>query len=284
MTKLSHVDESGSARMVDVAPKPDSSRAALATGAITMAPETFEAILENRIAKGDVLSVARIAGIMAAKRTAELIPLCHPIALTNVAVDLELDPLLPGVRVAASASTVGKTGVEMEALTAVATALLTIYDMAKAMDRGMIIGEIALAEKAEDSQEAGASPARLILDLLCGCENSLSVPRDRLVSATRRDDESRVLGVSRHRTVHHQVATSGDHRPLEFVDRAQQIGQLRGILIRTYLDSFLTKAPAQLHRDRFRSSLRCGSSISFLDSAPSGGIAISSPGWNSAAR
>ena len=106
-----------------------------ATGAITMAPETFEAILENRIAKGDVLSVARIAGIMAAKRTAELIPLCHPIALTNVAVDLELDPLLPGVRVAASASTVGKTGVEMEALTAVATALLTIYDMAKAMDR-----------------------------------------------------------------------------------------------------------------------------------------------------
>ena len=104
-----------------------------------------------------MLSVARIAGIMAAKRTAELIPLCHPIALTNVAVDLELDPLLPGVRVAASASTVGKTGVEMEALTAVATALLTIYDMAKAMDRGMIIGEIALAEKAEDSQEAGSA-------------------------------------------------------------------------------------------------------------------------------
>lgn len=147
MTRLSHVDESGSARMVDVAAKPDSSRAALATGSITMARETFEAIRENRIAKGDVLSVARIAGIMAAKRTAELIPLCHPVALTNVAVDLELDPLLPGVRVSASASTVGKTGVEMEALTAVATALLTIYDMAKAMDRGMIIGEIALAEK-----------------------------------------------------------------------------------------------------------------------------------------
>lgn len=147
MTRLSHVDESGSARMVDVAAKPDSSRAALATGSITMARETFEAIRENRIAKGDVLSVARIAGIMAAKRTAELIPLCHPVALTNAAVDLELDPLLPGVRVSASASTVGKTGVEMEALTAVATALLTIYDMAKAMDRGMIIGEIALAEK-----------------------------------------------------------------------------------------------------------------------------------------
>lgn len=133
--------------MVDVAAKPDSSRAALATGSITMARATFEAIRENRIAKGDVLSVARIAGIMAAKRTAELIPLCHPITLTNAAVDLELDASLPGVRVSASAATVGKTGVEMEALTAVATALLTIYDMAKAMDRGMIIGEIALAEK-----------------------------------------------------------------------------------------------------------------------------------------
>lgn len=133
--------------MVDVAAKPDSSRAALATGSITMARATFEAIRENRIAKGDVLSVARIAGIMAAKRTAELIPLCHPIALTNAAVDLELDASLPGVRVSASAATVGKTGVEMEALTAVAIALLTIYDMAKAMDRGMIIGEIALAEK-----------------------------------------------------------------------------------------------------------------------------------------
>jgi len=147
MTRLSHVNESGSARMVDVAAKPDSSRAALATGSITMARETFEAIRENRIAKGDVLSVARIAGIMAAKRTADLIPLCHPIALTNAVVDLELDSSLPGVRVSASAATVGKTGVEMEALTAVATALLTIYDMAKAMDRGMIIGEIALVEK-----------------------------------------------------------------------------------------------------------------------------------------
>ena len=147
MTRLSHFDESGSAKMVDVGEKPDSSRTALATGSITMARETFEAIRENRIAKGDVVSVARIAGIMAAKRTAELIPLCHPVALTNAAVDIDLDPSLPGARVSASASSVGKTGVEMEALTAVATALLTIYDMAKAMDRGMIIGEIALAEK-----------------------------------------------------------------------------------------------------------------------------------------
>lgn len=133
--------------MVDVGAKPDSTRTAVATGSITMTRETFEAISENRIAKGDVLSVARIAGIMAAKRTPELIPLCHPIALTNVAVDLELDSSLPGVRVSATVATVGKTGVEMEALTAVAIALLTVYDMAKAMDRAMIIGEIALAEK-----------------------------------------------------------------------------------------------------------------------------------------
>jgi cyclic pyranopterin phosphate synthase len=150
--------------MVDVGAKPDSTRTAVATGSITMTRETFEAISENRIAKGDVLSVARIAGIMAAKRTAELIPLCHPIALTNVAVDLELDSSLPGVRVSATAATVGKTGVEMEALTAVATALLTVYDMAKAMDRAMIIGEIALAEKSGgqsgDWKRGGATQRR----------------------------------------------------------------------------------------------------------------------------
>jgi cyclic pyranopterin phosphate synthase len=133
--------------MVDVGAKPDSTRTAIATGSITMAPGTLDAIRANRIAKGDVLSIARIAGIMAAKRTAELIPLCHPIALTNVAVELELDPSLPGVRVTATAATVGKTGVEMEALTAAATALLTIYDMAKAIDRGMTIDRIALVEK-----------------------------------------------------------------------------------------------------------------------------------------
>jgi len=145
--KLSHVDdESGAARMVDVGAKPDSMRTAVATGAITMAEETFEAIRENRIAKGDVLSVARIAGIMAAKRTAELIPLCYPIPLTNVTIDLELDPLLPGVRATASAATFGKTGVEMEALTATAASLLTIYDMAKAIDRAMTIDAIALVE------------------------------------------------------------------------------------------------------------------------------------------
>lgn len=147
MTKLSHVDDSGAARMVDVGAKPDSIRVATATGTITMARETLEAITKNRIAKGDVLSVARIAGIMAAKRTSELIPLCHPIVLTNATVDIELDASLPGVRVTASASTVAKTGVEMEALTAAAVTLLTIYDMAKGVDRGMIIGDICLVEK-----------------------------------------------------------------------------------------------------------------------------------------
>ncbi len=147
MTKLSHIDDSGAARMVDVGAKPDSIRVATASGTITMSAETLEAIRKNRIAKGDVLSVARIAGIMAAKRTSELIPLCHPIVLTNATVDLELDRSLPGVRVSASASTVAKTGVEMEALTAAAVTLLTIYDMAKGVDRAMVIGDICLIEK-----------------------------------------------------------------------------------------------------------------------------------------
>ena len=110
MTRLTHVDDSGAARMVDVGAKPDSIRAATASGSITMAEDTLHAIRENRIAKGDVLAVARIAGIMAAKRTSELIPLCHPIALTNVTVELELDSSLPGVRATASAATVAKTG------------------------------------------------------------------------------------------------------------------------------------------------------------------------------
>jgi cyclic pyranopterin phosphate synthase len=145
--ELSHVDQSGEARMVDVSDKAETRRLARAAGAITMARETFDAINENRIAKGDVLSVARIAGIMAAKRTSELIPLCHPIALTDVAVELQLDAALPGVRVRTTAATVGKTGVEMEALTAAAAALLTIYDMAKGMDRAMTIGEISVTEK-----------------------------------------------------------------------------------------------------------------------------------------
>ena len=145
---LSHVAADGTARMVDVGAKPDTVRMARATGVIRMAPTTLAAIVENRLAKGDVLAVARIAGIMAAKKTSELIPLCHPLALTDVALDFSTDAGLPGVRVEATARTVGKTGVEMEALSAVSVALLTIYDMAKAMDRSMVISDISLAEKA----------------------------------------------------------------------------------------------------------------------------------------
>jgi cyclic pyranopterin phosphate synthase len=146
--KLSHVGTDGSARMVDVGAKPETARMARATGQITMARATLDAIIANAIQKGDVLGVARVAGIMAAKRTAELIPLCHPLPLTDVGVTVEPDPALPGVRVEAVARTVGRTGVEMEALSAVTIALLTVYDMAKALDRGMVIGDISLAEKA----------------------------------------------------------------------------------------------------------------------------------------
>jgi cyclic pyranopterin phosphate synthase len=133
--------------MVDVSGKADTQRMARATGSITMAPATLDAIVANTVAKGDVLGVARLAGIMAAKRTSDLIPLCHPLALTDVAVNLTADARLPGVRVEAVAKTTGKTGVEMEALTAVSVALLTVYDMAKAMDRAMAIGDISLAQK-----------------------------------------------------------------------------------------------------------------------------------------
>jgi cyclic pyranopterin phosphate synthase len=156
--KLSHVAADGTARMVDVSAKADTARMARATGSIVMAPATLDAIVANTLVKGDVLGVARLAGIMAAKRTSELIPLCHPIALTDVALTLTPDHLLPGVRVDAVARTVGKTGVEMEALTAASIALLTVYDMAKALDRGMTIGEIALAEKTGGASGAYARP------------------------------------------------------------------------------------------------------------------------------
>jgi cyclic pyranopterin phosphate synthase len=145
--RLTHVDSDGDARMVDVSDKADTARMARATGVISMAPATLAAIVANSSPKGDVLGVARLAGIMAAKRTSDLIPLCHPIALTDVSVTLTPDASLPGVRVEAVARTVGKTGVEMEALTAVSVALLTVYDMAKAMDRAMVLGDISLAEK-----------------------------------------------------------------------------------------------------------------------------------------
>jgi cyclic pyranopterin phosphate synthase len=147
MSDLTHVDAEGRARMVDVGEKPETARTASAEGFIRMTVETLDAIEQNALSKGDALAAARIAGIMAAKRTAELIPLCHPIALTDVGVDLEPDRSLPGLRVTAWASTRGRTGVEMEALAAVTVALLTIYDMAKALDRGMEISGVRVTEK-----------------------------------------------------------------------------------------------------------------------------------------
>jgi cyclic pyranopterin phosphate synthase len=147
MSDLSHVDAEGRARMVDVSGKEITVRMARATGSIRMRPETLDAIRANALAKGDVLGVARVAGIMAAKRTAELIPLCHPLPLTDVSVEITLDETLPGLRVEATAKTAAQTGVEMEALVAVSVTLVTIYDMAKAVDKSMVIGEIFLAEK-----------------------------------------------------------------------------------------------------------------------------------------
>jgi cyclic pyranopterin phosphate synthase len=144
---LTHVDAAGEARMVDVSAKPETHRLARATGSIRMTPATLAAIVNAEVKKGDVLGVARIAGVMAAKRTADLIPLCHPIALTDVQVVLTADAALPGIRCEAVARTTGRTGVEMEALTAVSVALLTVYDMAKALDREMEISDISLAEK-----------------------------------------------------------------------------------------------------------------------------------------
>ena len=133
--------------MVDVSTKEVTARMARATGAIRMKPETLDAIRSNAVAKGDVLGVARVAGIMAAKRTAELIPLCHPLPLTDVTVDIAFDDALPGLRVEAAARTAAQTGVEMEAIVAVSVTLITVYDMAKAVDKSMVIGEISLAEK-----------------------------------------------------------------------------------------------------------------------------------------
>jgi cyclic pyranopterin monophosphate synthase len=146
-SKLTHLDETGKVRMVDVGQKPDSERTAVAKGEVVMRSETLGLIQAGAIKKGDVLTVAQVAGIMAAKRTSELIPLCHPLPLSQVAVELDLDPSLPGVRITATARTVGKTGVEMEALTAVSIAALTVYDMAKAAEKTMRIQNIRLVEK-----------------------------------------------------------------------------------------------------------------------------------------
>jgi len=145
--KLSHVDGSGRARMVDVTAKPETERLARARGEIRMQSATLAAIRENHAPKGDVLGVARVAGVLAAKRTAELIPLCHSLPLTDVDVAFELDDALPGVRAKSVARTVSRTGVEMEAIVAVSVALVTVYDMAKAIDKTMVIGAIELVEK-----------------------------------------------------------------------------------------------------------------------------------------
>lgn len=144
---LTHFDAAGKAHMVDVSEKVPTTRVAVAEGAIVMAPETLALVLAGSAEKGDVLGIARVAGIMAAKKTADLIPLCHPLALSKVAVELTPDPALPGVRIVATVKTTGPTGVEMEALTAVSGAALTLYDMLKAAEKSMHIEGIRLLSK-----------------------------------------------------------------------------------------------------------------------------------------
>ena len=147
MSGFTHFDAEGKARMVDVSDKTETERSATAKGRITMQPETLAMIRDGGVKKGDVLSVARLAGIMGAKRTPDLIPLCHPLALTSVKVELSLNEAENAVDISATCKLVGRTGVEMEALTAVSVAALTVYDMCKAVDRAMVIGDIRLTQK-----------------------------------------------------------------------------------------------------------------------------------------
>lgn len=147
MSKLTHLDDQGQAHMVDVGRKDDTSREAVARGAVYMQPTTLQLIQQDDLPKGDVLATARIAGIMAAKQTSNLIPLCHPLMLTHVGVTLQIDTAHNAVLIEGTVRTTGKTGVEMEALTAVSVAALTLYDMCKAVDRGMRIGDIRVAQK-----------------------------------------------------------------------------------------------------------------------------------------
>ena len=158
MSGLSHFDDRGQAHMVDVSDKPVTDRMAVAVGAVRMSAETLTLVSEGRAKKGDVLAVARLAGIMAAKRTAELIPLCHPLPITRVALELTADPALPGVRIEATVKTSGQTGVEMEALTAVSVAALTVYDMVKAVEKSMVIDGIRLILK--DGGKSGRYEAK----------------------------------------------------------------------------------------------------------------------------
>ena len=148
MAKLTHIGEDGEARMVDLSEKDVTDRTATAIGSVLMAPETLRLIIDGSVKKGDVISVARLAGIMAAKRTSDLIPLCHPLALNNVDVELTCDPERNAIDIVATCRVSGRTGVEMEALTAVSTAALTVYDMCKAVDREMRLTEIRLVHKA----------------------------------------------------------------------------------------------------------------------------------------
>lgn len=145
--RLTHFDPSGQARMVDVSGKPETARTAVAEGVLRMAPATLALVREGRAGKGDALGVARLAGIMGAKRTADLIPLCHPLPLAQVALDLDPDDAIPGVRITATVRTTGRTGVEMEAMTAVSVAGLALYDMLKAADRGMALSEVRVRLK-----------------------------------------------------------------------------------------------------------------------------------------
>lgn len=147
MTGLTHFDDTGAAHMVDVSEKPSTARVATATGWIKMSPETFSVITSGQAKKGDVIGVARLAGIMGAKKTPDLIPLCHPLAISKVTIDMTPDEELPGIRIAATVKTTGQTGVEMEALTAVSTCALTVYDMVKAIDKTMEIGGIRVVLK-----------------------------------------------------------------------------------------------------------------------------------------
>jgi cyclic pyranopterin phosphate synthase len=158
MAELTHFDGQGRAVMVDVGAKAITSRRAVAAGRVTMKPETLARIRDGAAAKGDVLGVARLAGIMAAKRTAELIPLCHPMGLDSVTLDFSLDEQTSSVEIRATCAVTGRTGVEMEALTAVSIAGLTIYDMCKAIDRGMMIGEVRLIEKSGGKSGDWAAP------------------------------------------------------------------------------------------------------------------------------
>ncbi|MFT6933279.1 MAG: cyclic pyranopterin phosphate synthase [Paracoccaceae bacterium] len=159
MAELTHFDGNGQAHMVDVSDKANTARVAVAEGVVLMQAETLALIAEGRAGKGDVLGVARLAGIMGAKRTSDLIPLCHPLPITKVALDLEVDASLPGVRITATVKTAGQTGVEMEALTAVSIAALTIYDMVKASDKAMQITDIRLLLK--DGGKSGRYEASL---------------------------------------------------------------------------------------------------------------------------